>query len=110
MKLANLCDFKTFSHRANLNMILETPENVMDFLNECSKIISPKAQADYERMREFKRNVLGSSQPLMQWDVPIISNKMKKQLFDLDRLNYMDYLSLGSCMEGLNLIINHLYK
>jgi intermediate peptidase len=91
-------------------MILENPENVVHFLNKCAELIRDKAGNDIEKMREFKRNVLKNNDPLMQWDVPVISNKIKKYMFNLEHTDYMNYFSLGACMEGLNLIVNHLFK
>ncbi len=82
----------------------------MEFLRECSASIAGKADADFNLMRQFKKNTLKSNEPLMPWDVPLISNRIKKQMFDLDRFQYMSYFSLGCCMEGLNIILNHLYK
>ena len=109
-KLANVCGFDTYSHRANLNMIIETPEAVLTFLDECSKSVRDKAQHDFDVMRAFKKSALKSDAPLQHWDVPIISNRIKKSAFNLDKTEYMNYFSLGSCMEGLNLILNHLYN
>jgi intermediate peptidase len=109
-QLANLCGYESYSHRANLNTMLETPENIMDFLKECSKSVSNNAEKEFFLMREFKRKQMRSDAPLMPWDVPLISNRLKKQMFDLDRSQYMAYFSLGACMEGLNLILKNLYK
>lgn len=108
-ELARVCGFETYSHRANLNMIIETPENVIKFLDECSSSIWSKAEREFDLMRAFKKTTLKSDTPLMPWDVPIISNSIKKKMFNLDKSDYMNYFSLGSCMEGLNLILNHLY-
>lgn len=108
--MANLCDFKSFAHRANVSMIMETPENVVNFLNHLSGSIADKAERDFGLMSDFKRNVMKSSQPLMQWDVPYLTNRIKKQKFQLENSNYMEYFSLGSCMEGLNIILNRVYK
>jgi intermediate peptidase len=91
-------------------MILETPENVIGFLEKCSELIKDKADRDFDKMKEFKRNVLKIDDPLMQWDVPVISNRIKKHILNLDQTDYMNYFSLGACMEGLNMIVNHLYK
>ncbi len=109
-RLANLCGFKTYSHRANVTSILETPENIVEFLEKCSKSIMVKAQQDFDLIRHFKKNVIKSDLPLMQWDVPYLSNMIKKQTFNLDKDHYCNYFSLGSCMEGLNMILNHLYE
>lgn len=91
-------------------MIMENPTQVMEFLNECSKQVFSKANDDYEQMRQFKRERLDSQHPLMQWDIPYISNKIKAQKLELNKAFYVNYLSLGSCMEGINLIFNHLFK
>lgn len=109
-QLANLCGFKTYSHRANLTSILETPEKIVDFLENCSKSIMTKAQNDFNLIRSFKKNQLKSDSPLMQWDVPYLSNMIKRQTLSLDKEYYCNYFSLGSCMEGLNMIFNHLYE
>lgn len=109
-KQANLCGFKSYSHRANQNMIMETPENVMNFLNEFSKSIWSKSEKDFDIMRDYKNKILKSDNSLMLWDVPFLSNKIKKAKFDIEKSEYMNYFSLGSCMEGLNLILNNLYK
>ena len=102
--------FASFSHRANQFTMLETPAKIVEFLDECSQATREQADGDFAAMRAFKRDVLGSTQPLMQWDVPGIVEKMKRSRFSLDRSDYMNYLSLGSCMEGLNMIVGHLYK
>ena len=91
-------------------MILETPENVVSFLDKCAESIRVKADSEFEQIREFKKKVLKIDAPLMHWDVPFVSGIIKKQLFDLDRSQYMSYFSLGCCMEGLNLILNQLYE
>ena len=69
-----------------------------------------KAQEDFDLIRHFKKSVLKSDSPLMQWDVPYLSNMMKRQTFNLDKDYYCNYFSLGSCMEGLNMILNNLYE
>ena len=89
---------------------METPAKIMAFLRECSASVASKAEADFSLMREYKRSTLRSEQALMPWDVPLISGRLKKQLLDLDRLQYTSFFSLGCCMEGLNIVLNSLYK
>lgn len=109
-EIAQLCGFETYSHRVNANMMLETPDKVMSFLKECSQSVVSKAEADYDLMRKFKRDICGSNRPLMPWDVPYLSMRIKSKLFDIEKSHYMNYFSLGSCMEGINMILNNLYK
>lgn len=73
------CAYETFSARANATMILENPQNVMLFLQELANAVQPKAVQDFDDMRQFKR--LSSDAPLMQWDVPYITQTIKKHRF-----------------------------
>ena len=91
-------------------MIMDTPNKIMKFLDKCSKVIEQKAIEDYDKMAQFKKTKLNSSQPLYQWDVPIISSRIKKTVLDLERSHFLNYFSLGTCMEGLNLILNHVFN
>lgn len=109
-ELANLCEFETYSHRANANMIMDTPDKVVNFLDKCSKSIYTQAEADFEIIRNFKKKQLKSDEPLMQWDIPYLSSLIKKNTFNLNKAHYCNYFSLGSCIEGLNLIVNSLYN
>ncbi|CAF1023678.1 unnamed protein product [Brachionus calyciflorus] len=89
---------------------MDTPSKIMEFLDQCSKTIEQKSLEDLDQMRQFKKKYLNSSQPLSQWDVPIIISRMKKNTFDLDRTHYLNYFSLGTVMEGLNMILNNVFK
>ena len=91
-------------------MIMDTPDKVVNFLDKCSKSIYNKAESDYEVIREFKKKQLKSDEPLMQWDVPYLSSLIKKKTFNLNKLHYANYFSLGTCIEGLNMILNSLYN
>lgn len=89
---------------------MDSPEKIIEFLNQCSKTIEQKSIEDFDKMREFKKKNFNSNEPLAQWDVPIISSRMKKNAFNLDRSHYLNYFSLGTCMEGLNMILNNVFK
>ncbi len=75
--MSNLCGFSTFAHRSNFTTIMETPENVLDFLDLLSESIRTKANKDFDLLGHFKK-LSNSNQPLMQWDVPYLTKKYKK--------------------------------
>jgi mitochondrial intermediate peptidase len=108
MKLAKLSGFETYAHRENVNMILETPNNVNEFLKNCAKSIKSKADNDYEIMRKYKRDKLKSMQPLMPWDVQFITHNIKSE--SRTSGDFLKYLSVGSCMDGLNLVLNEVFN
>lgn len=109
-KLSKLCGFQTYSHRSNSTMIMETTENTLDFLKLLSNSISSKALKDFDILKNFKKTFDNSLEPLQQWDVPYLIHNYKKLKYDLNKNDYRNYLSLGSCMDGLNIIVNSLFK
>jgi Zn-dependent oligopeptidase len=57
---------------------METPENVSNFLDLLSDSIRASADKDFETLRKFKDLSSPGSQPLMQWDMPYLTQKYKK--------------------------------
>jgi Zn-dependent oligopeptidase len=53
---------------------METPENVNDFLDSLAESIRARASADFATLTKFKN----STKPLMQWDMPYLTQKFKK--------------------------------
>ena len=78
-RMSLLCAYDTFSARANATMILERPEKVMLFLHELASAVQSKAVHDFDEMRRFKR--LSSEAPLMQWDVPYVTQTIKRHRY-----------------------------
>lgn len=48
-------------------------------------------------------------QALAPWDVPYLSNKVKRDWSNIEPKDYMPYFSLGACMEGLSNLMYSLY-
>uniref|UniRef100_A0A8C5G0Q9 Mitochondrial intermediate peptidase n=1 Tax=Gouania willdenowi TaxID=441366 RepID=A0A8C5G0Q9_GOUWI len=56
-----------------------------------------------------KTPVFGSTQELMPWDHPYLSGVLRAERFNIEPSLYSPYLSLGACMEGLNILFSQLY-
>ncbi|XP_022649309.1 mitochondrial intermediate peptidase-like isoform X3 [Varroa destructor] len=108
-ELARLCGFDTYAHRVLKGSIAETPENVETFLSYLSAELGPRAERDYQEMMGMKKTRSRHVKRLEPWDVPYFTSQAKLNKFVLDPREYMAYLSLASCMEGLDMIFNALY-
>lgn len=106
-ELAKICGFPTYAHRALRGSTLETPENVMEFLNSLTEGLKLRASMDFYRMNKMK--VYDGFGPLKKWDTAYYTKKAKKELFDVQYREYSPYFSLGSCMEGLNMLFKRLF-
>ncbi|XP_054723694.1 mitochondrial intermediate peptidase-like [Uloborus diversus] len=109
-KLAKLCGFPTYAHRAVRGSIAGTPEFVHEFLKLLSEKLKPKAESDYNVMLNLKQEINKNSKSLMPWDVPYLMSEARHQKFDVKSSDYSPYFSLGACMDGLNYIFNSLYQ
>lgn len=109
--LAKTCGFETYSHRAVKAGIVETPEFVQDFLNILNSKLRTRSETDFDEMRKmkFKEAVVDSKRGLSCWDVPYYNHKLKKECLNIDTNEFAPYFPLGSCMEGINMLMNSLF-
>nr|CAG4641529.1 EOG090X02LQ [Eurycercus lamellatus] len=107
-QLARLCGFPSYAHRTLRGSLAENPEMVVKFLDSLSTELKPRAARDYNTMREMKRRTNYTSKELAVWDTPFFTGLARRQV-----TGYSDdlsaYFSLGSCMEGLDMIFHSLY-
>lgn len=108
-RLAEVCGFETYSHRAVKNSIVENPDVILEFLNKLSARLRPYADDDYATMAQMKRTELTASQGIGAWDMAYYGGKFKRDFSKVSFADYAPYFSLGSCMEGFNNLIDALF-
>lgn len=108
-KLAELCEFPTYAHRAVRGSIAGTPDFVHEFLRLVNEKLRPKANENYSKLLKLKQTSNANAKALMPWDVPFLMAESKRCEFDIKPSDYNPYFSLGACMDGLNTIFETLY-
>jgi peptidyl-dipeptidase Dcp len=104
---ANLLGYKTHSHFVLEERMAENPEKVMSFLNDLLKKAKPAAIREYDQLSTFaKKNGIDI---LQKWDSGFYSEKLKKELFDLDEEQLKPYFKLENVLNGVFTIANKLY-
>jgi len=109
-RLARLCGYRTFGHRALTNSLAQTPENIQLFLSKLAKRLPERVAGDHEHMLDLKRRINPMCGPLAMWDVPYFSGQARASMFQLDLEKICEYFSLGVAMEGLNDLFQSLYN
>lgn len=104
-----MCGFPTYAHRALKSSTMESPDNVMEFLDHLSDKIRPKAEADFRIMTKMKQADLDGNSVLGAWDTPYYTSQYKKQWLKVSASEFAPYFSLGACMEGLSNVMKSLY-
>lgn len=111
LKLAKICGFKSFAHRAINGSIADNPEVVWEFINSLNNNVRQKSEEDFQFMLKLKnKDFPNTVNGLMQWDVPYYTTSHKNNKFGQDIQDASPYFSLGSCMEGLDHIFNSIFN
>merc|ERR1712142_1157218 len=108
-KLAKLCGYETFGHRAVSNSLGQSPENIGQFLRSLAKQLPDRVAKDHMAMTNMKKRTNPLCQPLAMWDVPYFSGQARATWFRMDMETVCEYFSLGVAMEGLNELFQSLY-
>uniref|UniRef100_A0AAX7T1F4 Peptidase M3A/M3B catalytic domain-containing protein n=1 Tax=Astatotilapia calliptera TaxID=8154 RepID=A0AAX7T1F4_ASTCA len=89
-KLATLVGYESFGHRALKGTMAKTP-------------------GYYTSLGFFSQSGHFHYSELMPWDHPYLSGVLRAERYNIEPSLYSPYLSLGSCMEGLNNLFSQLY-
>ncbi len=108
-ELAQKCGYETFAHRAMLESLGGTPEQISVFLEKLSRELRPRVAKDYEEMSKMKVKASGA-RSLKVWDIPYFTMQARSNaMFNFDASKVSEYFSLGVCMEGLDRLLHSLY-
>ncbi|MCL7752220.1 M3 family metallopeptidase [Polaribacter sp. Z022] len=107
-KRANLLGYKTHAHFVLEERMAETPENVINFSNNLLEKAKPAALREFKNLENYAKKLDGINK-LQKWDGAYYSEKLKKELFDLDQEILKPYFKLENVIEGSFEIANRLF-
>ncbi len=108
LELARILGFNTFSEMILGDRMADTPEKVNIFLEELYNASKDGANRDYEKIKTFSENY-GINSPLEKWDWAFYSEKLKKQLFNIDDEILKPYFSLDKVEQAVFELATRLY-
>jgi oligopeptidase A len=97
---AKLLDYKNFAEVSLVAKMAETPQHVIDFLEDLAKRARPYAENDLAELRAFAATELGISD-LQAWDVAYASEKLREQRYAFSEQEVKQYFPEDKVMEGL---------
>ncbi len=104
---ANLLGYKTHANFVLEERMAENPEKVKQFLNDLLVKAKPAAKKDFEKVNKLaKKNGIDTFQ---KWDSAYYSEKLKKELFNLDDEQLKPYFKLENVIDGVFTIASKLY-
>jgi peptidyl-dipeptidase Dcp len=108
-KRANLLGYKTHADFVLEERMAENPKKVTDFLSDLLHKTKPFAQREFVQLANFAQ-ATDRIDSLQKWDGAYYTEKIKKQLFDLDDEQLKPYFQLENVIEGVFTIAKKLYK
>lgn len=97
---ANLLGYPTHANFVLEERMAETPEKVMDFLNELLEKAKPAAEREFKELEAFAKK-LDNIDRLEKWDSAYYSEKLKQKLFNLDDEKLKPYFKLENVINGV---------
>ncbi|GMP24118.1 hypothetical protein CsSME_00001508 [Camellia sinensis var. sinensis] len=109
-EIAQIMGYKSYAEFAVQPNMASSPEVVMSFLLEMSEMVRPKADKEFKRIWDFKREKNGQiNGDLDPWDEAYFTGLMKSSAYSLDSLVVASYFPLTQCIEGLKVLVELLF-
>ncbi len=104
---ANLLGYKTHAHFVLEERMAETPKKVKQFLSDLMMKAKPAAKEDFSKVADIAKK--DDIKKIKKWDGTYYSEKLKKELFDLDDEQLKPYFKLENVIDGVFTIAGKLY-
>lgn len=105
---ANLLGYATHAHFVLEERMAQSPEKVLDFLQQLLKKARPAAEKEFAELTTFAKQ-LDNIDQLEKWDGAYYSEKLKQQKYNLDDEKLKPYFSLQRVLAGAFEVAHKLY-
>ena len=106
---ANLLGYETHAHFVLEERMAETPEKVLSFSNDLLRKAKPAALREFKKLESFAKELDGIDQ-LQKWDSAFYSEKLKKEIFNLDQEILKPYFQLENVIQGVFTVSKRLFN
>jgi len=98
-KRATVLGYESHSHFVLEERMAESPKNVTTFLDDLLTKAKPAAQQEFENLSNFAKK--DGINHLEKWDSAYYSEKLKKDIFDLEEEQLKPYFKLENVLQGV---------
>jgi oligopeptidase A len=107
-ELAQLIGFDSHAHRSLATKMAQSPEQVLDFLNDLAKRSKPIAEKEFEELKAYAKEQ-GHDGELQSWDVTYFAEKLRQQRYSISQEELKPYFPEDKVVAGLFAVVNRLY-
>ncbi|MFK7995113.1 MAG: M3 family metallopeptidase [Granulosicoccus sp.] len=106
---ASLLGYPTYADLSVVCKMVDSPVQVMDFLNDLATRAAPQARQEFAELEAFAKSILGMD-TLYAWDVAYASDKLKKQQHDLSDEELKPYFPANKAIPGMFAVVGKLFN
>jgi oligopeptidase A len=103
-----LLGFANYAELSLATKMAQTPEQVIEFLEDLAQRSLPVARKDLEQLTEFAQQEYQIN-TLEVWDIPYYSEKMRQHHFSLSQEEVRSYFPATRVVPGLFAVVERLY-
>ncbi len=107
-ELARLLGFANYAQLSLATKMADTPEQVVEFLEQLAAKSHPQAKAEFADLEAFAREEYGVEK-LEAWDVGFYSEKLQQQRYAVSQEDVRPYLPVSRVLPGLFEVVHRLY-
>jgi len=105
---ARLLGFNNYAELSLATKMADTPQQVIDFLENLAHKSKEQAQTDFDELQQFARQEYQADN-LNAWDINYFSEKMRQQQLELSQEEIRNYFPATRVIPGLFTVVNKLY-
>jgi oligopeptidase A len=106
---AKLLDFRSFADVSLAPKMAESPEHVIEFLEDLARRARPYAEKDLAELRAFAREELGIEE-MQAWDATYASEKLREKRYAFSAQEVKEYFPEPKVVAGLFGVISKLFN
>lgn len=107
-ELARLLGFDSYADKSLATKMAESPQQVLDFLNDLAKRARGQGEAELAELRAFAEKHYGVKE-LDAWDVTYYSEKQKQHLYSISDEQLRPYFPEQRVVEGLFEVVKRVF-
>ncbi|MBC7455747.1 MAG: M3 family metallopeptidase, partial [Massilia sp.] len=105
---AKLLDYRNFAEVSLVPKMAQSPEHVIQFLEDLARRARPFAEQDLAELRAFAKDELGIDE-LAAWDIAYASEKLREQRYAFSAQEVKEYFPEPKVIDGLFKLVQSLF-
>ncbi|SFL68539.1 M3 family metallopeptidase [Rugamonas rubra] len=106
---AKLLGYKNFAEVSLVPKMAQSPEHVIQFLEDLAQRARPYAEQDFAELQQFAKDELGLDQ-LKAWDIPYASEKLQERRYAFSAQEVKQYFPEHKVIDGLFRLVQNLFS